>query len=159
MVGILFVPSLTSLYNFTEIWTIAFLFCFISPTTLRECVKSSMADIIFLSEFVCVMQFIMQYFFFLRLKQRELVCQLVGDQQSLTSNEETQSTRIFPKVKKNLFDTHVDFVAGVFLVKRWRNFYVGIGFSLLRSLCFNDCNNYFSFLRNHVTVCRLIVGS
>jgi hypothetical protein len=22
----------------------------------------------------------------------------------------------------------------------------------LRSLCFNDCNNYFSFLRNHVTV-------
>lgn len=108
---------------------------------------------------VCVMQFIMQYFFFLRLKQRELVCQLVGDQQSLTSNEETQSTRIFPKVKKNLFDTHVDFVAGVFLVKRWRNFYVGIGFSLLRSLCFNDCNNYFSFSRNHVTVCRLIVGS
>lgn len=55
------------------------------------------------------MQFIMQYFFFLRLKQRELVCQLVEDQQSLTSNEETQSTRIFPKVKKNLFDTRVDF--------------------------------------------------
>lgn len=81
------------------------------------------------------MQFIMQYFFFLRLKQRELVCQLVEDQQSLTSNEETQSTRIFPKVKKNLFDTRVDFVAGVFLVKRWRNlFYVGIGFSLCYGL-------------------------
>jgi hypothetical protein len=76
------------------------------------------------------MQFIMQYFFFLRLKQRELVCQLVEVQQSLTSNEVTQSTRIFPKVKKNLFDTRVDFVAGVFLVKRWRNlFYDEIGFS------------------------------
>lgn len=73
-------------------------------------------------------------FFPLRLKQRELVCQLVEDQQSLTSNEETQSTRIFPKVKKNLFDTRVDFVAGVFLVKRWRNFYVGIGFSLCYGL-------------------------
>jgi cytoskeletal protein RodZ len=60
------------------------------------------------------MQFIMQYFFFLRLKQRELVCQLVEDQQSLTSNEETQSTRIFPKVKKNLFSTLVWILLQVF---------------------------------------------
>jgi hypothetical protein len=58
-----------------------------------------------------------------------------GRSTELDVKRRNKSTRIFPKVKKNLFDTRVDFVAGVFLVKRWRNlFYVGIGFSLCYGL-------------------------
>ncbi len=134
--------------------------CFLSQLLLCASVWNPAWPTSYFRLSLCVMQFIMQYFFFLRLKQRKLVCQLVEDQQSLTSNEETQSTRIFPKVKKNLFDTHVDFVAGVFLVKRCRCVKRWIGFSLCYGLfVLTIVIIILVFLRNHVTVCRLIVGS